>query len=118
VSVDSIVDYISSLNENGKNSVFEFVEFMQTEFLKIVPKICYAMPMWWVGVKLYDGYVAISTAQKHYSIHFHDENYLQELKKELLNSNFGKRCINIKYGDNQAIIVVKQSVKEYFNDLL
>jgi uncharacterized protein YdhG (YjbR/CyaY superfamily) len=118
MSFASIDGYINSLDENGKVCVYEFVAFMKTEFPKITPKISFAMPMWWAGMKMYDGYVAISAAKKHYSIHFHDENYLLNLKKVLPNCSFGKRCINIKYGDEQSIIVVKQSVKDYFNGIL
>lgn len=67
---------------------------------------------------MYYGYVAISAAKKHYSIHFHDEGYLLKLKKDLPNCSFGKRCINVKYGDEQSISVVKQHVKDYFNSIL
>jgi len=114
----TIDDYIDSLDENGKECVCDFVTFMKTEFPKITPKICFAMPMWWIGVKMYDGYVAISAAKKHYSIHFHDENYLLNMKKVLPNCGFGKRCINVKYGDEQSIFVIKQNVKDYFNSKL
>ena len=114
----SIDDYINSLDESGKRSVHEFIAFMKSEFPKITPEISFAMPMWWVGEKMYDGYVAISAAKKHYSIHFHNENYLLNMKKVLPNCGFGKRCINIKYGDEQAISVVKQNVKDYFKSIL
>ncbi|NJD03508.1 MAG: DUF1801 domain-containing protein [Ruminiclostridium sp.] len=115
---DSINEYIDSLDENGKRCLYEFVAFMKTEFPKITPKICFAMPMWWVGVKMYDGYVAISAAKKHYSIHFHSENNILNLKKVLPSCSFGKRCINIKYGDEQSISVVKQNIKDYINSIL
>ena len=114
----SINDYINILDENGKRNVYEFVAFMKTEFPKIAPKICFAMPMWWAGAKMYDGYVGISVAKKHYSIHFHDENYLLNLKKALPNCIFGKKCINIKYGEEKSISIVKQNVKDYFNSIL
>lgn len=118
MSFTSIQDYINSLDENGKESVSDFVSFMKTEFPQIIPKISFSMPMWWVGVKMYDGYVAISAADKHYSIHFYDENYILSLKKVLPNCRFGKRCINIKYGDEQSIFIVKQNVKDYLNGVL
>lgn len=114
----SISDYIDSLDEIRKESVCDFVNFMKTEFPEIMPKICFAMPMWWIGVKMYDGYVAISAAKKHYSIHFHDEDYILNMKKALPNCGFGKRCINVKYGDKQSISVIKQNVKIYFNSKL
>jgi len=118
MSFVSIHDYINSLEENGKKCVYEFVAFMKTEFPEIIPKISFAMAMWWAGVKMYDGYVAISAAKKHYSIHFHDESYLLNMQKVLPNCGFGKRCINVKYGDEQSISVVKQNVKDYFNSIL
>lgn len=114
----SIDDYINSLDEDRKSCVNEFADFMKTEFPEITPKISFAMPMWWAGVKMYDGYVAISAAKKHYSIHFHDENYILNMKKTLLNCSFGKKCINVKYGDEQSIVIVKQNVKDYFNSIL
>lgn len=115
MSFASIDDYINSLDENGRKCVYEFVSFMKAEFPQITPKISFAMPMWWLGAKMYDGYVAISPAKKHYSIHFYDEDYILKLKRILPNCDFGKRCINIKYGDEQSISIVKQNVKDYLN---
>jgi uncharacterized protein YdhG (YjbR/CyaY superfamily) len=114
----SIDEYIDSLEGDKKECVCDFVAFMKTEFPTITPKISFAMPMWWIGVKMYDGYVAISTAKKHYSIHFLEEDYILNMKKVLPNCGFGKRCINIKFGDEQSISVVKQNVKDYFNSKL
>ncbi|MDP4145471.1 MAG: DUF1801 domain-containing protein [Bacillota bacterium] len=118
MSATSMNDYINNLDENGKKYVYEFVAYMKTKFPQITPKICFAMPMWWLGAKMYDGYVAISAAKKHYSIHFHDENYILKLKKVLPNCSFGKRCINIKYGDEQSIFIVKENIEDYFNSKL
>lgn len=101
-----------------KGHIEEFAVFMKNEFPNITPKICFAMPMWWLGPKMYDGYVGASAAKKHYSIHFHNEDYISSLKEALPNCTFGKRCINIKYGDEQSIAIVKQNVKDYFNSVL
>ena len=118
MAVTSIEDYVNSLDENRKICIDEFIAFMKTEFPEITPKICFAMPMWWAGVKMYDGYVAISASKNHYSIHFHDENYINNMKIALPNCKFGRRCINIKYGDGQTLSVVKENVKHYFNSIL
>jgi len=114
----SIDEYISSLDENAKESISDFKNFMKTNFPQIVPKISFAMPMWWAGSKMYDGYVAVSAAKKHYSIHFQDENYISKMKEELPSCTFGKRCINIKYGDKHTISVVKQNVSQYLKNIL
>ncbi|MDT8718456.1 DUF1801 domain-containing protein [Clostridium sp. 19966] len=117
MSFVSVNEYINSLDENVKKDVSDFENFMKAEFPSIVPKISYSMPMWWAGDKMYDGYVAISAAKKHYSVHFYDENYISRLKEVLPNS-FGKRCINIKYGDESTISIVKENVRQYFNSIL
>jgi len=114
----TIHEYINRLSENGNQAVCEFVDFMETEFPGIVPKISYGMPMWWAGAKMYNGYVAVSTAKAHYSIHFHDEECLSSLSNILDGCTFGKRCVNIKYEDRESANIVRQKVKEYFNSIL
>jgi uncharacterized protein YdhG (YjbR/CyaY superfamily) len=52
-----VEDYINSLDEKGMECVYEFHAFMKNEFPEISPKICFAMPMWWAGVKMYGGYL-------------------------------------------------------------
>lgn len=76
------------------------------------------MPMWWASSKLYEGYIGISAAREHYSIHFGDEGYIAKLKAALPSSGFGKRCVNVKYGDEETIKVVKKFVQEYFESVL
>lgn len=85
---------------------------------KLIPKIGYSMPMWWLGPKIYNGYVAVSAAGKHFSIHFLDESYIMELKEELPDCTFGKRCVNIKYGNVHAVVIVKQKITKYINNNL
>jgi uncharacterized protein YdhG (YjbR/CyaY superfamily) len=111
---DTVQDYIDALNGIQKQSVIDFVDFMKTEFPLITPKISFSMPMWRLGEKMYDGYVAVSAAKNHFSIHFHEENYINILKEALPDCGFGKKCINIKYGDKKSIAVVKENVKDYF----
>ncbi len=118
MSFSTIDEYINTLDMNKKSYINEFVVFMKTSFPKITPEICYSMPMWCVGAKMYNGYVAVSAADKHYSVHFLDESYIIKLKEMLPNCSFGKRCINIKYGDDQTIAVVMQVVNEYLSSIL
>lgn len=62
MSLESISDYINSLEESAKADVSEFISFMNLEFPHIIPRISFSMPMWWLGPKMYDGYVAVSAA--------------------------------------------------------
>lgn len=114
----TINEYISGLSDEGKKAVCEFVEFMKAEFPKVVPKISYGMPMWWAGAKMYNGYVAISAAKAHYSIHFHDEECLLSLSNMLVGCSFGKKCVSMKYDDEKSAVLVKQKAKEYFNSIM
>lgn len=113
----TVNEYIDSLEEGAKRDVSGFGQFMKAKFPELTPKISFSMPMWWVGPKMYNGYVAVSAAKKHYSIHFLDESCLAKLKGELPGCTFGKRCINIPYGDEQSISVVRQVVKNYLSGL-
>jgi len=118
MGISTINEYIDSLNDNGREAVRRFVDFMQSEFPGITPKISYSMPMWWAGAKIYNGYVAVSAAKSHYSVHFHDEQRLRSLSAVLTGVAFGKRCVNIRYTDEKSTILVMQSVREYFKSLL
>ena len=114
---NSVEEYIEKFG-SSKKDISNFVAFMEAEFPNVAPKITYSMPVWWAGKKLYDGYIGISAARAHYSIHFGEETYIAKLKEALPDSSFGKRCVNVKYGDESAITVVKKYVKEYFSSAL
>jgi uncharacterized protein YdhG (YjbR/CyaY superfamily) len=118
MSFASVNNYLTNLDDTAQKYVSDFIDFMKIEFPQLDPIISFSMPMWRAGSKMYDGYVAVSAAKKHYSIHFHEENYINQLKEELPDCSFGKRCINVKYGDEHTISVVKQKVSQYFNSIL
>lgn len=71
------------------------------------------MPMWLLGKKMYEGYVAISAAKAHFSIHFSDEEFLNRLSDRLPACKKGKRCINIKYGDEVSLHAVEKSIGDF-----
>ena len=114
----SIEEYMNVLEEDGKKYVSDFIAFMEQEYPQIKPKLSFSMPMWLVGIKMNQGYIGISAAKKHFSIHFSDEERVIQLGNELPNCKTGKRCINIKSGDEEAYQVTKRNVKEHLNALL
>ena len=71
------------------------------------------MPMWLVGKKMNEGYVAVSAAKNHFSIHFSDEAFLNHLAESLPNCKKGKRCINIKYGDEKSLYAVEERISDF-----
>lgn len=92
----SVSEYVASLNEEQQRHINSFIAFMNTEYPQLTNKISFSMPMWLVGEKMYDGYIAISAAKNHFSIHFSDEEFVNRLAENLPACKKGKRCINIK----------------------
>ena len=62
---------------------------------------------------MYEGYVAVSAAKSHFSIHFSDEAFLNRLAESLPACKKGKRCINIKYGDEVSLHAVEKSIDDF-----
>ena len=109
----SVSEYVASLNEEQRQHVSAFIEFMRAEYPQLTPKISFSMPMWLVGKKMNEGYVAVSAAKYHFSVHFSDEEFLNRLAESLPACKKGKRCINIKYGDEASLRAVEESVGDF-----
>ena len=113
MGVASVSEYVASLNDEQQRHICAFIEFINMEFPHLTNKISFSMPMWLVGKKMYEGYVAVSAAKNHFSIHFSDEELLNCLAKSLPNCKKGKRCINIKYGDEKSLYAVEESISDF-----
>ena len=113
MGVASVSEYVTSLNEEQQRHTCAFIEFMNAEYPQLTNKISFSMPMWLVGKKMNEGYVAVSAAKNHFSIHFSDEEFLNHLAESLPNCKKGKRCINIKYGDEQSLRAVEESIRDF-----
>lgn len=109
----SVSEYVASLNEEQRRHVSAFIDFMGAEYPQLTPKISFSMPMWLLGKKMYEGYVAISAAKAHFSIHFSDEEFLNRLSERLPACKKGKRCINIKYGDEKSLYAVEERISDF-----
>lgn len=109
----SVSEYVASLNEEQQQHINAFIEFMNTEYPQLTNKISFSMPMWLVGKKMKDGYVAISAAKNHFSIHFSNEEFVNCLAESLPTCKKGKRCINIKYGDELSFHRVEKSISDF-----
>ena len=83
MGVSAVSEYVASLNEEQKRHICAFIELMNTEFPQLTNKISFSMPMWLVGKKMNEGYVAVSAAKNHFSIHFSDEEFLNHLAESL-----------------------------------
>ena len=113
MGVVSASEYVASLNEEQQRPINAFIEFMNVEYAQLTNKISFSMPMWLVGKKMNEGYVAVSAAKNHFSIHFSDEAFLNRLAERLPTCKKGKRCINVKYGDEQSLHAVEESISDF-----
>ena len=102
-------EYVASLYEERRRHVKAFIEFMNTEYPKLTNKISFSLPMWLVGQKMKEGCVAISAAKNHFSI----EEFVNRLAESLPTCKKGKRCINIKYGDEPSLHRVEESIHNF-----
>ena len=64
MGVASVSEYVASLNEEQQRHICAFIEFMNTEYPQLTNKISFSMPIWLVGKKMNEGYVAVSAAKK------------------------------------------------------
>lgn len=117
MAVKTVAEYIAGLNENGQKYVSEFIQFMSQEYPYLNHKICFSMPMWLIGTKMNEGYVGVSGAKNHFTVHFSSEDFVVQLSKKLPSCKTGKQCINIKYGDDETFRIVKESTKEFFETM-
>ena len=113
MGVVSASEYVASLNEEQQRPINAFIEFMNVEYAQLTNKISFSMPMWLVGKKMNEGYVAVSAAKNHFAIHFSDEEFLNRLAESLPACKKGKRCINIKYGDKLSLHAVEASISDF-----
>ena len=113
MDVVSVSEYVALLNEEQWQYVSLFIEFMNAEYPQLTNKISFSMPMWLVRKKMNEGYVAVSAAKNHFSMHFSDEEFLNRLAESLPACKKGKRCINIKYGDEASLHAVEESISDF-----
>lgn len=109
----SVSEYVASLNEEQQRHINAFLAFMNTAYPQLTNKISFSMPMWLVGKKMKEGYIAISAAKNHFSIHFSNEEFVNRLAESLPACKKGKRCINIKYGDEPSLRIVEESISDF-----
>ena len=112
MSVKTIEEYTSTLDEKAKLNLENFIKFMESSYPNIRPKISFSMPVWLKGTRMNEGYIAISHSKNYFSIHFSDEETVNHLS-DITGCKHGKRCINISYEDTSSFDTVKETVRQY-----
>lgn len=113
MSVASVADYLAGMEPQGRARADRLMAFMAQNFPQLSAKISFSMPMWLVGSKMKDGYVAFSVAKKHFTVHFSDEAFVALLQAQVPSCKRGKRCINIPYGDEAAFETVLANIRTF-----
>lgn len=112
MSVKTIEEYTSTLDEKAKLNLENFIKFMESSYPNIRPKISFSMPVWLKGTRMNEGYIAISHLKNYFSIHFSDEETVNHLS-DITGCKHGKRCINISYEDTSSFDTIKETVRQY-----
>ena len=112
MSVKTIEEYTSTLDEKAKLNLENFIKFMESSYPNIRPKISFSISMWLKGTRMNEGYIAISHSKNYFSIHFSDEETVNHLS-DITGCKHGKRCINISYEDTSSFDTVKETVRQY-----
>ena len=112
MSVKTIEEYTSTLDEKAKLNLENFINFMESSYPNIRPKISFSMPIWLKGTRMNEGYIAISHSKNYFSIHFSDEETVNHLS-DITGCKHGKRCINISYEDTSSFDTAKETVRQY-----
>lgn len=112
MSVKTIEEYTSTLDEKARLNLENFIKFMESSYPNIRPKISFSMPMWLKGTRMNEGYIAISHSKNYFSIHFSDEETVNHLS-DITGCKHGKRCINISYENTSSFDTAKETVRQY-----
>lgn len=112
MSVKTIEEYTSTLDEKAKLNLKNFIKFMESSYPNIRPKISFSMPVWLKGTRMNEGYIPISHSKNYFSIHFSDEETVNHLS-DITGCKHGKRCINISYEDTSSFDTAKETVRQY-----
>ena len=112
MSVKTIEEYTSILDEKAKLNLENFIKFMESSYPNIRPKISFSIPVWLKGTRMNEGYIAISHSKNYFSIHFSDEETVNHLS-DITGCKHGKRCINISYEDTSSFDTAKKTVRQY-----
>lgn len=112
MSVKTIEEYTSTLDEKARLNLENFIKFMESSYPNIRPKISFSIPVWLKGTRMNEGYIAISHSKNYFSIHFSDEETVNHLS-DITGCKHGKRCINISYEDTGSFDTLKETVRQY-----
>lgn len=104
--------YIASLNEQEKEWMTFFADYMRKHHPDLEEVISFQMPTYKLGSGKMRNYIAFSPAKNHFSMHSMDFGYITDLKERLQRPGKGKGCVNIPYTNMEEREIILEAIEE------
>ena len=113
MSFSSLSEYLSSLDDKGKDYTLRFIKLIENEYPTLKLRISFSMPMWWFKEKMKDGYIGVSATKLRFTLHLSSEPYIREIEKDRPDLKYGKQCISISYNKEEDFLFFEKKAKEF-----
>ncbi|MFB0917942.1 MAG: hypothetical protein QMB63_02580 [Clostridiaceae bacterium] len=102
--------YLNAIHdEEKKEDVLFFLNYMRLNHPEIIPVISYGIPMYKLEGK--QRYVAFSNASNHYTFHSTDFDIIDELRSKIKGSGKGKGSVQLKYGMDEYRDLIIEAIE-------
>ncbi len=102
--MDTVQEYLQSLEGGGKKLLSEFLGYMDENYPQLKPVMFRQRPMYKTG----KSYVYFTVAKEHFSVHTLNFELIERLKQTLATADFGKGCVKVRFADEGAVPVLKR----------
>ena len=113
MSFSSLPEYLSSLDDKGKDYTLRFIKLIENEYPALKLRISFSMPMWWFKEKMKDGYIGVSATKLRFTLHLSSEPYIREIEKDRTDLKYGKQCVSISYNKEEDFLFFEKKAKEF-----
>ena len=113
MSFSSLPEYLSSLDDKGKDYTLRFIKLIENEYPALKLRISFSMPMWWFKEKMKDGYVGVSATKSRFTLHVSSESYVRDIEKERPELKYGKQCVSISYKTEEDFLFLEKKAREF-----
>ena len=113
MSFSSLPEYLSSLDDKGKDYTLRFIKLIENEYPALKLRISFSMPMWWFKEKMKDGYIGLSATKLRFTLHLSSEPYIREIEKDRPDLKYGKQCVSISYKTEEDFLFLEKKAREF-----